>query len=277
MDSLAGLHKRTKGGIVQKSRKMKDYLTGRSKPKGIDVLCSLKHFAIITYAVPAERYQGLFPERFQLDTVQINGQAMGLISVVPFIDVDFTSAVFPFPKFTMGQTNYRIYIIDTETGERCVWFLGTTLDSWTLAVPRYVWNLPWYAGKISFDCSLNEATGLYDKYQMTTQSDWAEASVELVQSESDSFDFPGFPDTESALVYLTQPLAGFYYRRDKKLGTYRVWHTELEVKPATLQSAQFKLLSDLGIVKQSEQCSPYSVLIESINEFTIYLPPTVIG
>lgn len=277
MDSLAGLHKRTKGGIVQKTRKMKDYLTGRSKPKGIDVLCSLKHFAIITYAVPAERYQGLFPERFQLDTVQINGQAMGLISVVPFIDVDFTSAVFPFPKFTMGQTNYRIYIIDTETGERCVWFLGTTLDSWTLAVPRYVWNLPWYAGKISFDCSLNEATGLYDKYQMTTQSDWAEASVELVQSESDSFDFPGFPDTESALVYLTQPLAGFYYRRDKKLGTYRVWHTELEVKPATLQSAQFKLLSDLGIVKQSEQCSPYSVLIEPINEFTIYLPPTVIG
>lgn len=277
MDSLAGLHKRTKGGIVQKSRKMKDYLTGRSKPKGIDVLCSLKHFAIITYAVPAERYQGLFPERFQLDTVQINGQAMGLISVVPFIDVDFTSAVFPFPKFTMGQTNYRIYIIDTETGERCVWFLGTTLDSWTLAVPRYVWNLPWYAGKISFDCSLNEATGLYDKYQMTTQSDWAEASVELVQSESDSFDFPGFPDTESALVYLTQPLAGFYYRRDKRLGTYRVWHTELEVKPATLQSAQFKLLSDLGIVKQSEQCSPYSVLIEPINEFTIYLPPTVIG
>lgn len=277
MDSLAGLHKRTKGGIVQKSRKMKDYLTGRSKPKGIDVLCSLKHFAIITYAVPAERYQGLFPERFQLDTVQINGQAMGLISVVPFIDVDFTSAVFPFPKFTMGQTNYRIYIIDTETGERCVWFLGTTLDSWTLAVPRYVWNLPWYAGKISFDCSLNEATGLYDKYQMTTQSDWAEASVELVQSESDSFDFPGFPDTESALVYLTQPLAGFYYRRDKKLGTYRVWHTELEVKPAALQSAQFKLLSDLGIVKQSEQCTPYSVLIEPINEFTIYLPPTVIG
>lgn len=262
---------------MQELRRMKDYLIDRPKPKGIDVLCGLKHFAIITYAVPAERYQGLFPERFQLDTVQINGQAMGLISVVPFIDVDFTSAVFPFPKFTMGQTNYRVYIIDTETGERCVWFLGTTLDSWALAVPRYVWNLPWYAGKISFDCSLNETTGLYDKYQMTTQSDWAEASVELVQSESDSFDFSGFPDTESALVYLTQPLAGFYYRRDKKLGTYRVWHKELEVKPATLRSAQFKLLSDLGIVKQSEQCSPYSVLIEPINEFTIFLPPTVIG
>lgn len=261
---------------MQESRKLKDYLIERPKPQGIDVLCSLKHFAIITYAVPADRFKGIFPERFQLDTVEIGGQEMGLISVVPFIDVDFTSAVFPFPKFTMGQTNYRIYIIDTETGERCVWFLGTTLDSWTLAVPRYVWDLPWHAGKVKFDCTVNEASGLYDKYHMQTTSNWAEATVSLIQSESDQLDFPGFSDVESALVYLTHPLAGFYYRRDGKLGTYRVWHKELAVKPAQLGSANFKLLSTLGIVMESEQSSPYSVLIEPINEFTIYLPPTVI-
>ncbi|MDP0588317.1 MAG: DUF2071 domain-containing protein [Candidatus Endonucleobacter bathymodioli] len=262
---------------MQESRKLEDYLIERPKPKGIDVLCGLKHFAIITYAVPADRFHGLFPERFQLDTVVINGQEMGLISVVPFIDVDFTSAVFPFPKFTMGQTNYRIYIIDTETGERCVWFLGTTLDSWVLVIPRYLWNLPWHSGKVSFDCFLNQTTGLYEKYHMDTLSDWANASVDLSQSESDSFEFSGFPDTESALVYLTHPLAGFYYRRDKKLAVYRVWHKKLDVKPAQLKSANFKLLSDLDIVKETEQNLPHSVLIEPINEFTIYLPPTVIG
>jgi hypothetical protein len=261
---------------VQVSRKMEDYLLERPTPKGIDVLCGLKHFAIITYAVPAERFQGVFPDRFKLDTIEVGGQVMGLISVVPFVDVDFTSAVFPFPKFTMGQTNYRIYIVDTETGERCVWFLGTVLDSWALVVPRYLWNLPWHTGKVKFDCALNEETGLYDKYQMDTRSAWAEASVDLIQSEADSFEFPGFPDVESALVYLTHPLAGFYYRRDMKLGTYRVWHKELEVKPARLQSAKFKLLSDLGIVNESEQNSPYSVLIEPLNEFTIYLPPKIV-
>ncbi|AJQ95070.1 DUF2071 domain-containing protein [Gynuella sunshinyii] len=261
---------------MQASRNLKDYLIDRPQPKGIDVLCRLKNFAIITYAVPADRFKGLFPERFKLDVVDIDGQEMGLISVVPFIDVDFTSAVFPFPKFTMGQTNYRIYIIDTQTGERCVWFLGTTLDSWTLVVPRYLWNLPWHAGKVRFDCAFNESTGLYDKYLMETSSNWAEASVELEQSGSDIFEFPGFPDVESALVYLTHPLAGFYYRRDNKLGTYRVWHKALAVKPAKLKSAHFKLLSDLDIVKESEQIDPYSVLIEPINEFTIYLPPTVI-
>lgn len=111
---------------------------------------------------------------------------------------------------------------------------------------------------------------------METQSNWAEAAVELTQSEADQFNFPGFPDAESALVFLTHPLAGFYFRRDGRLGTYRVWHKELEVKPATLKSADFKLLSKLGIVHQSEQGAPYSVLVEPINEFTIYLPPTII-
>ncbi|TVP46636.1 MAG: DUF2071 domain-containing protein [Halomonas sp.] len=262
---------------MQESRKFEDYLIERPKPKGIDVLCGLKHFAIITYAVPAERFKGLFPERFVLDTVELDGQQMGLISVVPFIDVDFTSAVFPFPKFTMGQTNYRIYIIDKHTGERCVWFLGTTLDSWTLVIPRHLWNLPWHSGRVSFDCDYNEATGLYRHYRMETVSNWAEASVELTQSKELGFDFPGFPDTESALVYLTHPLAGFYYRRDGKLGSYRVWHKDLAVKPAGLKSARFKLLSDLNIVHLHEQNSPYSVLIEPINEFTIYLPPAVIS
>ncbi|WP_339617748.1 DUF2071 domain-containing protein [uncultured Gilvimarinus sp.] len=262
---------------MQTLRKMADYLIERPKPKGIDVRCGLQHFAIITYAVPADRFEGLFPDRFRLDVVDIDGQKMGLISVVPFIDVDFTSAVFPFPKFTMGQTNYRVYIVDQLTNERCVWFLGTVLDSWTLAVPRYLWNLPWHAGNVKFDCRVNQASGLYEQYAMETCSSWADASVVLHQSSEEVFDFPGFPDTESALVYLTHPLAGFYFRRDGKLGTYRVWHKELAVTPASLVSARFKLLSDLGIVYETEQNHPYSVLVEPLNEFTIYLPPTVVG
>ncbi|MDN3639057.1 DUF2071 domain-containing protein [Simiduia curdlanivorans] len=263
--------------LVQEVRKFCDYVHDRPAPSGVDVHCGLKHFAIITYAVPACRFDGLFPERFKLDRVELGGEAMGLISVVPFIDVDFTSAVLPFPKFTMGQTNYRIYIIDQQTGERCVWFLGTTLDSWALMVPRYLWNLPWHAGEVQFDCDFEAATQRYKRYNMQTKSSWASASVELSQSASDRFSFPGFPDTESALVYLTHPLAGFYFRRDGKLGTYRVWHKRLDVKPAALVSARFNLLDELGIVPFSEQAKAYSVLIEPLNEFTIYLPPKIIG
>lgn len=262
---------------MQPLRQFKDYLHDRPEPTGIDIVCGLKHFSIITYAVPAVRFEGLFPDRFKLDTVIIDGEEKGLISVVPFIDVDFTSAVYAFPSFTMGQTNYRIYIIDTETDERCVWFLGTTLDSWTLAVPRYLWSLPWYSAKMTFDCQFDAVTGRYTKYTVDAKSKWAAASVSLAQHSEEAFSFPGFPNVESALVYLTHPLAGFYHRRDGKLGTYRVWHKKLDVQPASLISAKFSLLSNLGIVTTAEQNRPYSVLIEPLNRFTIYLPPKVIA
>ncbi|WP_228160654.1 DUF2071 domain-containing protein [Marinobacter bohaiensis] len=254
-----------------------DVLHDRPQPSGMDVLCKLQHFAIITYAVDPARFSRLIPDRFQLDTVDIDGRPKALLSVVPFIDVDFTSAVYPFPKFTMGQTNYRIYIIDTETGERCVWFLGTTLDSWTLMVPRHAWNLPWYDGRVRFDCEFDDRDGLYRRYEMTTEAQWAPASVRLTQEKGDAFQLEGFPDTESGLVYLTHPLAGFYHRRDGKLGTYRVWHDRLNVQSGRLLSADFGLLSREELVTHDEQQQPHSVLIEPVNEFTIYLPPKVLA
>jgi len=258
------------------SLKLKDYLHDKPVPKGIDILCQLEHFAIITYAVPPSRFDGLIPNRFKLDTLEINGEEKALISVVPFIDVDFTSAVYPFPKFTMGQTNYRIYILDSETNERCVWFLGTTLDSWTLAVPKYLWNLPWYSGDVKFECDYDESKNIYLKYKMSTQADWAPAEVELTQDIKSTLALDGFPDNETGLVYLTHPLAGFYHRRDGKLGTYRVWHKQLDVKVAQLKSAKFGLLTRMGLVTEEEQQVPHSVLVEPINEFTIYLPPKLV-
>lgn len=124
------------------------------------------------------------------------------------MDVDFTSAVYPFPKFRMGQTNYRIYIVDRETGERCVWFLGTTLDSWTRFVPHTLWKLPWFGGKMSFDCRV-DAQGRYQHYEMHTQAQWAPVQMVLKSSNDNTMQLAGFPDQETALVYLTHPLRGF--------------------------------------------------------------------
>ncbi|MFM2343396.1 MAG: hypothetical protein RLZZ210_4 [Pseudomonadota bacterium] len=256
--------------------KFKDHLHDRPKPSGIDMLCKLQHFAIVTYAIPPERFKDIIPPRFKLDTVNINGEEKALISVVPFFDMDFTSAVFPFFKFKMGQTNYRIYIIDQDTGKRAVWFLGTTLDSWIIFTPHVLWNLPLYRGSVKFDCIQDENSGLYTQYKMTTKSKWASVDIDLYQDISHDFEFDGFPDIETSLVYLTHLLDGFYHRRDGKLGTYNVWHKKLEVKPARLKHAKFGLLERMGLVNLSEQQNPYNALIEPINEFTIYMPPKVI-
>ncbi len=260
---------------MQQSLSFSSFLHPRPVPGALDVQCKLQHFGIISYAFDPRRFEGVMPQRFKLDTVIVEGAERGLLSVVPFEDVDFTSAVYPFPKFRMGQTNYRIYIVDTETGEKCVWFLGTTLDSWTRAVPRHVWNLPWHAGRVRFDCQ-QDAAGTYARYSMETKAVWAPASVDIVGEGQAVPVLPGFPDIETGLVFLTHPLRGYYHRRDGKLGTYHVWHKRLEVSPGRLLRARFALLDRLGLVTTAEQQHPHSVLLEPINVFTIYLPPRVL-
>lgn len=257
--------------------RFRDILSKRPQTGGIDAVCQLQHFAIITYAVDPGRFAGLIPGRFKLVEVEIDGRPQALISVVPFLDVDFTSAVVPFPKFQMGQTNYRVYVVDTATGERGVWFLGTTLDSWTVAIPRHIWKLPWHPGKITFDCAYDRQAGRYRRYYMRTDAAWGPAVVELSQSTELPLCLPGFPDTEGGLVYLTHPLVSFYHRRNGRVGTYRVWHEQLMVQPASLIQAQFGLLSRIGLVSAEEQQTPHSVLVQPIVEFTIYLPPQIVA
>lgn len=261
---------------MQRKLKFEDCLHARPRPKGMDVICTLQHFSIITYAVDPVRFEGLLPEQFALDLVDIDGHPKALLSVVPFMDRYFSLAVLPRPRFEMGQTNYRLYIVDRKTGEKCVWFFGTTLDSWLICVPRYMWNLPWHPGNVHFTCEYDSSSGRYVRYEMETQSRWAPAHVRLTQSQHEEGVMAGFPDRETALVYLTHPLTGYYYRRDGQVGTYSVWHERLAVTTGELLEAKFDLLSRCGWVTLPEQQSPHSVLIDPLNEFTVYLPPVLV-
>jgi Uncharacterized conserved protein (COG2071) len=248
----------------------------RPTPRGIDAYCILRHFSLITYAVPVERVSAFIHPRFRCETIMLDGQEKALLSVVPFEDEIFTSAVFPFPHFCMGQTNYRIYVKDTVTNQSAVWFLGTTLDSWTVALPRYYWKLPWHRGRVRFSCEYHEPQQRYTRYSMTTQSAWAPAALELDHVGGLCEEFPGFPDPETGLVILTHPLTGYYYRRDGRMGSYAIWHDKLPVTNARLRHAAFGLLDRLQIVPLAEQLYPYQVAIVPRCEFTVYLPPKIV-
>lgn len=258
--------------------RFEDHLVPRQNPRGLDVVAKLEHFAIVTYAVDPDRFCGMIPERFRLHTVPVDGRPKALVSVVPFINVDFRLAAFPYFKATMGQMNYRVYVKDTQTGENAVWFLGTVLDSPAIIVARSVWKLPWHQGKVRLQYDFDPGAGLYRSYQMKTDSDWAPARLSIVQDESarDEFELAGFPDLETALVLLTHPLVGYYHRRDGKLGCSRVWHDRMEVKPGKLVSAYFGLLDRLQLVTPPEQLRPHSVILAPMTEFVIYLPPRVV-
>ncbi len=251
-----------------------DELLTRPPLSGWDVLATLEHFAIVSYAVPAERVRPHVHPAFDLDCFPgPDGGQRVWVSMVPFEDQDFRFSAVPWLRFRFGQTNYRTYVIDRATGRRAVWFFGTTLDSWTVAVPRYAWKLPWHRGHVRFDCHYDAAASRYLRYKMTTRSDWAPVELELEDSGEPVTRLDGLPDLEAGLVALTHPLIGVYYRRDGQLGAYHIWHDRLKCTAGSVVQARIGLFNRLGLVPFAEQRQPHSVLIQHRTEFTIYLPP----
>lgn len=242
----------------------------RPAAAGIDAVTTLRHFAIVTYAVPPERLRPHVHPRFDLDLVEFDGRPRALLSVVPFEDEDFRAAAFPSPRWRFGQTNYRIYVRDAATGERCVWFLGTTLGSWTVMLPKYLWRLPWHHGRFRFDCVC--AGERYTRYRLETVSAWAPVRLDLDHLGGRAI-HRGFPDDETAEVVLTHPLRGYYFRSDGRLGSYSIWHDRLTATSARVREARFGLLDRLGLVPYDEQRDAYSVLVQPSTEFLIRLPP----
>lgn len=245
----------------------------RPPVSGIDAMTTLRHFAIVTYAVPPERVRPLVHPRFDLDTIELDGRTRALLSVVPFEDEDFRAAAFPSPRWRFGQTNYRLYVRDRQTGEHCVWFLGTTLGSWSVMLPKYLWRLPWHHGTFRIDCALRSQC--YSRYRIETESRWAPAVIDLEHLGTPPV-HPGFPDAETAAVVLTHPLTGYYFRRDGRLGSYAIWHDRLTPTAGRVREARFGLLDRLGLVPFEEQADAHSVLVQSSTEFVIRLPPQAV-
>jgi hypothetical protein len=242
--------------------------------RGLAAETTLHHFAIVTYLVDPDTLRKHLHRRFQPDCIYTQaGARRALISVVTFLDKDFRFVACPWPRSTFGQTNYRAYVVDTETGERVVWFFGTCLDSASVAVPRYLWRLPWHRAHMDFQCRYNGDSACYTSFSVMTRSTWAPAVLELTDSGEPPQSFDGFPDLEAGLVFLTHPLRGYFFRQDGSLGTYTIWHDRLRPTQGKVTSARYPRLDRLDLLKEGDVQNVHSVLIQRSVDFTIYLPP----
>ncbi len=250
-----------------------DMLT-KKRPSGIDAETTLAHFAIVTYCVDPGLLRPHLHERFEPDCISLeDGAQKALISVVPFYDQDFRFSRCPWPALSFGQTNYRAYVTDRETGEHVAWFFGTALASASIVIPRIIWRLPWHPAKITFNTSYDAEAKRYTQYEMNTRSRWAPGSLELEDTGVAVDALQGFPDLEEGLALLTHPLKGYYLRRDGALGSYAIWHDRLRLTEGRVKTASFPLLSDLDLVETGDVSAIHSVLIQPETNFTIYLPP----
>jgi hypothetical protein len=249
------------------------------KPRAglLDVHTQLRHFAIITYEVSPDALRPLVHPRFDLDCIAgRDGAPRALVSVVPFEDEDFAFDRMPWLRLTFGQTNYRAYVRDMVTGEQAVWFFGTALDSVTVTLPRYGWRLPWHRARIRFDCAYDASGVRYSAYRMSAVGAWAPAELELRDTGVAPDELSGFDSLATGMQTLTHPLSGYYYRRDQRLGSYRVSHPRLQPTVGRATTARFPLLDRLGLVTDGDLSNIHSVLIQPRVAFRIHLPPTFV-
>jgi hypothetical protein len=242
--------------------------------RGLTVETTLHHFAIVTYWVdPAALRKHLHP-RFAPVCLAVGGRsARSLVSVVTFFDRDFRFVACPWPRWSFGQTNYRAYVRDTETGEQAVWFFGTCLDSLSVWVPRYLWKLPWHRAQMTFDCRYDANARRYSTFAVTTHSAWSPGELTITDSGEAPAEIPGVANVEAGLVLLTHPLRGYFFRQDRALGSYAIWHSRTAPTRGQLQVATYPLLQKLDLVEEGDLGNIHSVLLQPTIDFTIYLPP----
>lgn len=250
-----------------------DARLARPPARGLDAVTTLEHFAMVSYLVPLDRLRPHVDPQFEVVPFRDRGQTCGLVSVVPFVDVDFRFAALPLLRFRFAQTNYRLYVVDRR-GDHLAWFFGTSLDTVFVAIPRYLWRLPWYRARTRFDVSYRLDEGRYAHYRITTRSRWAPAEASLVDHGTPMPVLPGFDDVEAQRLILTNPVRGVFHRRDGTVGTYSIWHPEMRLTTGAVERARFTLLERLGLLSDDEMQRPHSVLLTPRIEFQIRLPPT---
>lgn len=249
--------------------------TPRPEPAGLDVTSSLRHFSIVSWAVPPERLRARLHPRLELDLLTLDdGRVCALVSAVSFENHEFQAAAFPTPAITCGQTNYRVYVRDRETGQPAVWFLGTALDSFSVVFPKVLWDMPWHRARMRFACQEDpDAHEGYARYELDADSDDAPARLALEGLGVFAERLEGLPDVEEGLVWLTHPFVGFYDDGHGGLHTYSVWHEPVRLVEARVVEARFGLLDALGVVPHEEQGRVHSALTARRTDYTIYLPP----
>jgi hypothetical protein len=248
------------------------------RPHGfLDIVSTLRHFAIVTWPVPPERMAPHLPDRFELELFEVDGRPAALVSAVPFIDEDFHFArLLPFVKLRFGQTNYRAYVKDRASGERVVWFFGTSLSSWTVWPARLLWRIPWHHARYRTIHDFDEASGRYRAFRYAIASRWCDTDLDLVDSGEPVTEGAGFGDEHEWRLVLTHPVEGFFRRLDGRLGTYSVSHDVLGLTRGEARTAYVSLFERLGLLSRAEMERPHSVLLCPRTVFHIHMPPRAV-
>lgn len=228
-------------------------LIPRPEPGLWTVESLLQDLTVVTWAVAPERLRAHVPAGLELERCQ--GQA--LISAVTFYNTTFSLHWAPL-GLSLGQTNYRVYV--RHQGRRAVFFIGTTIDTAFVFIPRALWKMPWRRARYRFSPGSVEATG-----------PWPMALSYTLEGPLQTL--PGYRDLSEGMTVLTQPHVGYYEGTNGRMGEYTIWHDPYEAQVARVDQARFELLDALDIVPLASQGAVHSALYTARSLYHVHLPP----
>ncbi|MER6177538.1 DUF2071 domain-containing protein [Streptosporangium sp. NPDC001681] len=237
--------------------------TPRPSPRWHHARTELDDFAIVSYRVPTGALARLLPEGFAPAEFTFEDGGNGaLVSAVAFRDRDFHFRFLPPVAIGCGQINYRAYV--TTAGGPGVWFFCTGLDHPLVAVPKWLWGMPWDRTRIDIAASW-EATPA--RWRLEADN----AACEAVGTGARSVRLDGFDGEHEWMAMLTHPTLGWYRRRDGHIGTYSIWHPPMRPRHLTAVSARFRVFEQLGLT--TPDSVPHSILAQRRLPFDIHTPP----
>jgi hypothetical protein len=244
-------------------------MTAAPRPGPLAALTTLEDIAIVTYDIDPDGLAALLPPWIEPHVLTLaDGRRRALISAVSLRDVDFRFRLVPFVRLGMLQTNYRAYVRAGD--ERAVWFLGSTLSSRSVEVPRRLWSMPWHRVDATLEAAWHGP--VCRSWRSRVTGSWGGMDVELTGTAEPMGRLDGMADAAETAMLLTHPLVGYYRRLDGQVAGYRVWHEPMHPTRGDATSARYDVLEGAGLITPGQ--APHSVLLERRSDFIVYLPPT---
>ncbi len=239
------------------------------KTGDVSVYADIQHFSLILYSLPAERARAVVPHPLKIEESSKNGGRVAWLSVASFLD----QGAMPGSHGSFEQTSYRLHVM--HDGVPANWNLGLSIGSLSAVATRNLWPMPWHLGAMEFNVAYDFTEGRYRGYRLQTQSQWANATWEIIDSGKSLLENDikhiSFPSSLSANTF-----NNYFTRRDRSLGSYKVRYHELAMTSGKLRVAQSDLLERLGLLTREELMRPTLVAVQRKASCQIF-SPTILG
>lgn len=226
---------------------------------------TVEDMAVVTWAVPVDRVRHLLPDGVQVVTWRTPFGERALLSSVAYRYRNLWFRGAPFLSLRAVQVHHRLHVrINRRLG---VWFFGTWIDNRRGNLPRRLWAMPWWRAEIGLAATW-DGPRLVD-HRVVVGEGTGQGALELAAPEDD--DRVPFEVAELVL----NPDRGWWQRtRGDDLGTIDVGHRPQHGQQASVRTARFRPLLDLGIV--DEDSEPWFARVVPQFELAVGTPPGVV-